>query len=147
MVLLATSLLVALAANPQTPGARPDPEATAAGRETYLGREVAHTMHWAGAGWLMRATREDEENGVALRAWLAVEPGQRRLLAGSEWIVDRRVDLVVAVAAHAVDVRDAVADRAGDPGLRRRVVHVVEVRIVEAAAEKRHRIVTAGAEA
>ncbi len=76
MVLLATSLLLALAATPQTPGARPDPESTAAGRETYLGREVAHTMHWAGAGWLMRATREDEENGVALRAWLAVAPGQ-----------------------------------------------------------------------
>ena len=53
-----------------------DPEATAEGRATYLGREVAHTMHWAGAGWLMRRTREDEENGVALRAWLAVERGQ-----------------------------------------------------------------------
>ena len=53
-----------------------DPEATAEGRTTFLGREVAHTMHWAGAGWLMRRTREDEENGVMLRSWLAVEEGQ-----------------------------------------------------------------------
>jgi len=59
---------------PQRPAA--DPEASPAGREVYLGREVAHTMHWAGAGWLMRATREDEENGIALREWLAVRPGQ-----------------------------------------------------------------------
>ena len=33
-------------------------------------------MHWRGAPWLMRETREQEENGVRLREWLAVEPGQ-----------------------------------------------------------------------
>ncbi len=32
-------------------------------------------MHWAGAPWLLRETREDEENGAALRAWLAAAPG------------------------------------------------------------------------
>lgn len=53
-----------------------DPEATAEGRSTYLGREVAHTMHWTGAAWLLRATREQEENGVLLRRWLDVQPGQ-----------------------------------------------------------------------
>lgn len=42
----------------------------------YLGREVAQTMHWQGAPWLMRRTREDEENGTLLRKWLAVQPGQ-----------------------------------------------------------------------
>ena len=42
----------------------------------FLGREPAHTMHWTGAGWLMRATREDEENGLMLRSWLAARPGQ-----------------------------------------------------------------------
>ena len=47
-----------------------DPEASPAGRESYLGREVARTMHWRGAPWLLRATREDEENGERLRAWL-----------------------------------------------------------------------------
>ena len=53
-----------------------DPEATPEGRSTYLGREVAHTMHWTGAAWLLRATREQEENGVLLRRWLDVQPGQ-----------------------------------------------------------------------
>lgn len=53
-----------------------DPEATAEGRSTYLGREVAHTMHWTGAAWLLRATREQEENGALLRRWLDVQPGQ-----------------------------------------------------------------------
>ena len=53
-----------------------DPESTAQGRTSYLGREVAHTMHWQGAGWLMRKTREDQENGALLRKWLAVVPGQ-----------------------------------------------------------------------
>ena len=53
-----------------------DPESTPEGRTHYLGREVARTMHWRGAPWLMRETREQEENGVRLREWLAVEPGQ-----------------------------------------------------------------------
>lgn len=53
-----------------------DPEASPVGRTRYLGRDVAQTMHWTGAGWLLRATREEEENGVALQRWLAVKPGQ-----------------------------------------------------------------------
>ncbi len=52
-----------------------DPEATPNGRTHYLGREVARTMHWRGAPWLMRETREQEENGERLRKWLAVQPG------------------------------------------------------------------------
>ena len=77
MVLSSACLSLALCLPAQRPQQQPDdPEATAVGRTTYLGREVAHTMHWAGAGWLMRQTREEEENGVALRTWLAVEEGQ-----------------------------------------------------------------------
>jgi len=53
-----------------------DPEATAQGRTSFLGREIAQTMHWLGAEWLMRETREEEEHGVALRRWLDVRPGQ-----------------------------------------------------------------------
>lgn len=54
-----------------------DPESTAAGRTTYLGRTIAQTMHWEGAPWLLRDTREAEENGALLHRWLAVQPGQR----------------------------------------------------------------------
>lgn len=52
-----------------------DPEDSPEGRERYLGRSIARTMHWTGAPWLLRETREDEENGAALREWLAVAPG------------------------------------------------------------------------
>ena len=61
---LATALFAAVA-SPRTQ----DPEATPAGRTRYLGREIAQTMHWTGAGWLLRATREEEENGAALQRW------------------------------------------------------------------------------
>ena len=54
-----------------------DPEASADGRTEFLGREIAQTMHWTGAAWLLRATREEEENGAALRRWLAVPAGHR----------------------------------------------------------------------
>lgn len=47
-----------------------DPEAEPGGRVDFLGREVARTMHWMGAGWLLRETREKEENGLALREYL-----------------------------------------------------------------------------
>ena len=66
-------VLLALLAAPQD---RPDPELGPDGRARYLGRPVAQTMHWTGAPWLLRATREDEENGVLLRRWLAVRPGE-----------------------------------------------------------------------
>ncbi len=39
-----------------------DPEASVEGRESYLGREIARTMHWTGAEWLLRESREDEEH-------------------------------------------------------------------------------------
>ena len=68
-------LLAALLGLLDSPGPQ-DPESTPEGRTHYLGREVARTMHWRGAPWLMRETREQEENGVRLREWLAVEPGQ-----------------------------------------------------------------------
>ena len=50
MVFSTACLLLSLCALPQQPANKPapaDPEATAAGRKSYLGREVAHTMHWA----------------------------------------------------------------------------------------------------
>lgn len=61
---------------PPQPGTPGDPEAQKAGRSHYLGRPVARTMHWTGAPWLLRETREKEENGVLLREWLDCKPGQ-----------------------------------------------------------------------
>ena len=82
LLALATPLLPQAGQAPTPAKAAPtahrpaDPEDTPEGRATYLGREVAHTMHWTGAPWLLRATREDEENGLLLQRWLAVQPKQ-----------------------------------------------------------------------
>lgn len=41
----------------------------------YKGREIAQTMHWRGAEWLMRASREKDENAAAMLQALGVQPG------------------------------------------------------------------------
>lgn len=45
-------------------------------RTEYMGRPVAATMHWRGAEWLLRETREEEEGSTQLLDALALEPGQ-----------------------------------------------------------------------
>jgi ubiquinone/menaquinone biosynthesis C-methylase UbiE len=42
---------------------------------TYMGREMAATMHWMGAAWLIRHKRDREEASVKMRAALDVKPG------------------------------------------------------------------------
>lgn len=44
-------------------------------RQEYLGRVVAQTMHYAGAGWLIRNKREREEGATRMRAALDLKPG------------------------------------------------------------------------
>ena len=71
-VLAVTTLAVSAGAQDE-----PEPERQREAPLThYLGREIAQTMHWKGAGWLMRETREKEEHGVRLRELLHLEPGQ-----------------------------------------------------------------------
>jgi len=61
--LLFTSLLLTTA-----PGQDPAPK-------TYLGREIAQTMHWMGASWLIRHKRDQEEASVEMREQLMLKPG------------------------------------------------------------------------
>ena len=42
----------------------------------YLGREIATTMHYLGAGWLVRESREREEECSTLIKTLNLKPGQ-----------------------------------------------------------------------
>ena len=42
----------------------------------YMGREIAQTMHYQGAPWLMRETRQREEDCETLLQALNVQPGQ-----------------------------------------------------------------------
>jgi len=51
-------------------GTRPPPSL-----KRYHGREIAETMHWKGAEWLLRATRQDEEDAELFLAALDVQPG------------------------------------------------------------------------
>ena len=41
----------------------------------YLGRTVAQTMHWQGAGWLIRHKRDREESAIEMREQLRLKPG------------------------------------------------------------------------
>lgn len=41
----------------------------------YLGREIAMTMHWTGASWLIRTKREREEAASTMREELRLKPG------------------------------------------------------------------------
>lgn len=72
------------------PGARPfaadEPEPAAQsetapkkiprGKTRYKGREIAQTMHYTGAPWLMRESRQREEDCEQLLQALDVKPGQ-----------------------------------------------------------------------
>lgn len=43
--------------------------------QTYMGREIAITMHYTGAAWLVRESREREEGTKLLLDQLDIEPG------------------------------------------------------------------------
>jgi ubiquinone/menaquinone biosynthesis C-methylase UbiE len=45
------------------------------GKEVYLGRRIAQTMHFTGAPWLIRNTREREERCSLMLANLGIKPG------------------------------------------------------------------------
>jgi ubiquinone/menaquinone biosynthesis C-methylase UbiE len=74
-------------ASPRPPPPATEPPATPPVAETaqelpppleqYMGRPVAQVMHWKGAEWLLRATRESEEHTSRLLEALAVKPGDR----------------------------------------------------------------------
>lgn len=78
MVALAASLLPSLrVAQAQQPGdeAQAAPEIPPA-KSRYMGREIAVTMHYLGAPWLIRESRQREEDCEMLLKALDVKPGQ-----------------------------------------------------------------------
>lgn len=62
----------------QKPAAKADESSAVAevAPPQYMGRTIAQTMHYLGAEWLTRASREREEACSKLIAALALEPGQ-----------------------------------------------------------------------
>src|SRR5262245_11853168 len=53
-----------------------EPDVSTAAPAVYQGREIATTMHYLGATWLTRESREREEECSTLLKVLHVEPGQ-----------------------------------------------------------------------
>ena len=88
---------------------------------------------------------------LALHQLLVDEIGQRVGGREGEGVMHRFLDGVVAVADGALvgafQVRDGVTSHAGDARLRGRVVHHVEVGIIEGPGEEWHRVMAAGAPA
>ncbi len=75
-LLLALPLFCLVAAAAQQRPDASDPEAGERGRSSYLGRDIARTMHWTGAEWLMRASRDEEENSKLLFEQLQLAEGE-----------------------------------------------------------------------
>jgi len=57
-------------------GLHSEPPATEAAPARYMGREIATTMHYTGADWLLRESRQREEDCKRLIKELRVKPGQ-----------------------------------------------------------------------
>jgi len=86
--LLALPLADGVAAQPPAPQQTPAAEQASAlqqpaaeptippAEKFYLGREIAQTMHFAGAPWLVRESRERQEECSTLLSALHLKPGQ-----------------------------------------------------------------------
>ena len=57
------------------PEVKPKEEKTEPGLTHYMGREIAQTMHFAGATWLTRESRDREEEPAKLIKSLGLKPG------------------------------------------------------------------------
>src|SRR5689334_24691978 len=61
---------------PAKPQAAKAEEKPLPGLTHYMGREIAQTMHFAGAPWLTRESRDREEEPAKLMKALNLKPGQ-----------------------------------------------------------------------
>ncbi len=93
-------------------------------RHEYMGRTIAPTMHFSGAGWLTRPTREEEEEPLKLLKSLNIQPGQTVCDFGCgngyhSLQLAKRVGPTGSV--HAIDIQpemlEMLKERAGPRGL------------------------------
>jgi len=69
-----TGLVVTLSSASEEKGGEVEKTPPPALKE-YMGRTIAQTMHWKGAGWLIRAEREREESASQMLKELGLKPG------------------------------------------------------------------------
>lgn len=111
----------------------------------YMGREIAQTMHYSGAEWLIRATREDEESASAMVDALGIERGQSvcDLGCGNGYHTLRLAERVgVTGRIFAVDVQPQMltmlkrrADKAGFTNVERIVGTAVDPRLADESCD------------
>lgn len=80
----------------------------------YMGREIAHVMGFAGADWLERSSREEEERLTLLVRSLHLKPGDvvSDIGAGSGVISMRMAELILPEGkVMAVDVQEEMLER------------------------------------
>lgn len=75
MSVAVTSLCAAQSSTGLDESKTQEAEAIPPAPQTYMGREIATTMHYAGAPWLTRESREREEGTKLLLEQLDIEPG------------------------------------------------------------------------
>ncbi|TWT96056.1 Ubiquinone/menaquinone biosynthesis C-methyltransferase UbiE [Botrimarina colliarenosi] len=97
------------------------------GRTEYLGRPIAQTMHYLGAPWLVRESRDREEEPARLLASLGVKPGQTvcDLGCGNGFYTLRLAELVQpAGRVLAVDIQPEMLQMLGQRAEARSVPNV-----------------------
>ena len=97
----------------------------------YMGREIAHVMGFAGARWLERTEREEEERLTLLVRSLKLKPGMivADIGAGSGVISMLMAEqLLPDGKVMAVDIQQEMLDRLADNCKKRGVTNVVPVK-------------------
>ncbi len=115
---------VTIVATPRAYAEEPTADAPREAAKSYMGRTIAPPMHFSGAGWLVRETRNEEENPAGLLKALALKPGQTAcdFGCGNGFYTLQLAKLVgPRGAVHAVDIQPEMlkllAERAGPRGL------------------------------
>lgn len=97
----------------------------------YMGREIAHVMGFAGASWLERSNREEEERLTLLIRSLNLKPGQvvADIGAGSGVISFQMAEMVLPDGkVMAVDVQEEMLERLREFSKSLGVTNVIPVK-------------------
>jgi len=96
----------------------------------YLGRKIAQTMHYAGAAWLTRNEREQEESSLRMRAELHLKPGMNVCDMGSGNGY-HTIPMAKAIApdgkAYAVDIQQPMLDMLEAAARQEKVMNIVPI--------------------
>lgn len=96
----------------------------------YLGRRIAQTMHYAGAAWLTRHEREQEEASIKMREELHLKPGMNVCDMGSGNGY-HTIPMAKAVApdgkAYAVDIQQPMLEMLEAAARQAEVTNIVSV--------------------